>query len=99
MPANFLNSTALPSITGLAASGPIAPRPSTAVPLLITPTRLPRRGEVRGLGRVRGDQLGGGGDARRVGERQIALVGERLGRDHRELARPRPAMVVERSIA
>ena len=42
MPANFLNSTALPSITGLAASGPIAPRPSTAVPLVTTPIRLPR---------------------------------------------------------
>ena len=42
MPANFLNSTPLPSITGLAASGPIAPRPSTAVPLVITPIRLPR---------------------------------------------------------
>jgi len=32
----------LPSITGLPASGPILPRPSTAVPLVITPTRLPR---------------------------------------------------------
>ncbi len=42
MPANFLNSTALPSITGLAASGPIAPRPSTAVPLVITAIRLAR---------------------------------------------------------
>ncbi len=42
MPANFWNSTPLPSITGLAASGPIDPRPSTAVPLVITPTRLPR---------------------------------------------------------
>ena len=42
MPANFLNRTALPSITGLAASGPIAPRPSTAVPLVTTATRLPR---------------------------------------------------------
>ena len=41
-PANFLNSTALPSITGLDASAPILPRPSTAVPLVITPTRLPR---------------------------------------------------------
>ena len=40
--ANFLNSTALPSITGLDASGPILPRPSTAVPLVITATRLPR---------------------------------------------------------
>ena len=42
MPANFLNKQPLPSITGLAASGPMSPRPSTAVPLVITPTRLPR---------------------------------------------------------
>jgi hypothetical protein len=42
MSANFLNSAALPSITGLAASGPMSPRPSTAVPLVITATRLPR---------------------------------------------------------
>ena len=41
-PANFLNRTALPSITGLAASGPIEPNPSTAVPLVTTATRLPR---------------------------------------------------------
>ena len=32
----------MPSITGLAASGPMSPRPSTAVPLVITATRLPR---------------------------------------------------------
>jgi hypothetical protein len=32
MPANSLNSSALPSITGRAASGPMSPRPSTAVP-------------------------------------------------------------------
>jgi len=44
MPANFLNSTPLPSITGLAASGPMSPRPSTAVPLVTTATRLPRAG-------------------------------------------------------
>ncbi|MNY22502.1 hypothetical protein D3C86_1561200 [compost metagenome] len=31
-----------PSITGLLASGPMSPRPSTAVPLVMTPTRLPR---------------------------------------------------------
>ncbi|EWS64176.1 hypothetical protein Y695_02581 [Hydrogenophaga sp. T4] len=42
MPANFLNRQPLPSITGLLASGPMSPRPSTAVPLVITPTRLPR---------------------------------------------------------
>ncbi|MCY1209841.1 hypothetical protein D9M72_215070 [compost metagenome] len=42
MPANFLKRQPLPSMTGLAASGPMLPRPSTAVPLVITPTRLPR---------------------------------------------------------
>ncbi len=42
MPANFLKRTPLPSITGLAASGPMAPRPSTAVPFVMTPTRLAR---------------------------------------------------------
>ncbi|MNE48835.1 hypothetical protein D3C80_1433230 [compost metagenome] len=39
--AKILNSTPLPSITGLPASGPIFPRPKTAVPLLITATRFP----------------------------------------------------------
>ncbi len=42
IPANFLNRTALPSITGLEASAPMFPRPRTAVPLEITATRLPR---------------------------------------------------------
>ncbi len=51
MPANFLNSTALPSITGLAASGPILPRPSTAVPFEITATRLAAGRQLGGLGR------------------------------------------------
>ena len=38
---NFLKRTALPSITGLAASGPIFPSPSTAVPFEMTATRFP----------------------------------------------------------
>ena len=42
MSENFFINTALPSITGLDASAPIAPSPKTAVPLLITATRLPR---------------------------------------------------------
>jgi hypothetical protein len=42
MPANFLNRQPLPSITGLPASGPMSPRPSTAVPFVTTPTRLAR---------------------------------------------------------
>ena len=39
-PANSLNSIALPSITGIAARGPMSPRPSTAVPSVTTATVL-----------------------------------------------------------
>ena len=42
IPANFLNRTPLPSITGFDANGPIFPKPNTAVPLVITPTKLLR---------------------------------------------------------
>ena len=42
MLANFLNRTALPSITGLDASAPIFPSPRTAVPLDTTATKFPR---------------------------------------------------------
>ena len=39
-PANSLNSIALPSITGIAAAGPMSPIPSTAVPSVTTATVL-----------------------------------------------------------
>jgi hypothetical protein len=81
MPANFLNSTALPSITGLAASGPMLPRPSTAVPLLMTATRLARAVYFDCLQPDRRRSLPTGrSNTRRIGQRQIALVAERLGR-------------------
>ncbi|CAI8193990.1 MAG: Uncharacterised protein [Flavobacteriaceae bacterium] len=41
MSANILKSNAFPSITGFEASGPMSPRPKTAVPLEITATRFP----------------------------------------------------------
>ena len=41
IPAKILNNKPLPSITGFDASGPISPRPKTAVPLLITATKFP----------------------------------------------------------
>ena len=40
MPANSLKSIALPSITGMAAFGPMLPRPSTAVPSVTTATEF-----------------------------------------------------------
>ncbi len=42
MPANFLKSTPLPSITGFDANAPMLPNPNTAVPFEITATKLPR---------------------------------------------------------
>ena len=39
--AKILNSNPLPSITGFDASGPIFPKPKTAVPLEITATKFP----------------------------------------------------------
>ena len=39
-PANALNRTALPSMTGIAAAGPMSPRPSTALPSEMTATVL-----------------------------------------------------------
>ncbi len=53
-------------------------------------------GEIGGLGRIGGDRLAGEGDAGRIGEREIALIAERLGRGDLQLARPRLAMEVQR---
>jgi hypothetical protein len=39
--AKILNNNALPSITGFEASGPISQSPKTAVPFVITATKLP----------------------------------------------------------
>ena len=39
---NSLNSRHLPSMTGMPAAGPMSPSPSTAVPSVLTATRLPR---------------------------------------------------------
>ena len=41
IPAKILNSSPFPSITGLEASGPMSPKPKTAVPLEITATKFP----------------------------------------------------------
>ena len=42
-PPKALNSTHLPSITGIPASGPMSPRPRTAVPSVTTATVFHRR--------------------------------------------------------
>ena len=42
-PPKALNSTHLPSMTGMPASGPMSPRPSTALPSVTTATVFHRR--------------------------------------------------------
>ena len=54
----------------------------------------------RQLGGRRGiahDLVAGGGDAGRIGEREVALGGQRLGRDDLDLSRPGETMVAERA--
>ncbi len=73
----------------------MAPSPSTAVPLVSTATRFCRDGEIGGLFRIGGDRLAGEGDAGGIGEREVALIGERLGRGDFEFAGTRLAMKVQ----
>ena len=78
----------MPSITGLPASGPMLPRPSTAVPLVTTATRLPRAVYSQASSGDRRDLQAGLGDAGRIRERQVALGDQRLGRDDLDLPGP-----------
>src|SRR5687768_16423761 len=84
--ANSLKSIALPSMTGSAASGPISPRPRTAVPSVTTATMLPFDGEVPDGIRVVSDRLADPGDTRRVGHREVVARPQRRLRRHFDLA-------------
>ena len=79
MSANLLNRTPLPSMTGLPASAPISPSPSTAVPFVTTATRLPLAVYLN-ASPVLLDFQAGNSDSRCVGEAEIALRTARLGR-------------------
>jgi hypothetical protein len=73
----------LPSITGFEDGGAVGNHRHQ-----IGPGR--QRGRLGGIG---GDRHARRGDARRIGQRQVALVGERLDRLDLELARPRKAVI------
>ena len=77
----------MPSITGLEASGPILPRPSTAEPLEIDCDQIGAGGVVGGRGRIVLDCQAGRGDTRRIGKREVALVAKRLRRLDFQLSR------------
>ena len=99
MSANCLKRFPLPSMTGLPAMAPMLPSPSTAVPLVTTRDEVALGGVLVGEVRVALDLEARLGDARRVGERQVPLVGERLGRNDRDLSRPSLRVVVERVLS
>ena len=70
-PASSLNSIALPSITGIAASGPMLPRPSTAVPSETTATVLPLIVSAQAASGSSWIALRHARDAGRVGHREV----------------------------
>lgn len=86
-------------MTGLAASGPMLPRPSTAVPLVITPTRLAREVYIDAASlplskmAMQAAATPGG-----VGQRQVILVGQRLGRGDGDFAGGGIGVVVQRQL-
>ena len=77
MPANSLNSIALPSITGSDACGPMLPSPSTAVPSVTIADRVALDRELVDLGRVLLDGRAHAGHARRVRHRQVVTRRQR----------------------
>ena len=86
MSANRLNSAALPSMTGSAASGPMSPSPSTAVPSVTTATVLrlmvSRRASSGFSAMARQTRATPG----RVDHRQVVAGADRHLRLHRQLA-------------
>ena len=66
-----MKSIALPSITGIAASGPMLPRPSTAVPSETTATVWPLIVSVQADSGSSAIALRDARDARRVGHREV----------------------------
>ena len=79
-PPNSLNSIALPSITGIAASGPMSPSPSTAVPSLTTATVFCLIVRFQARRRILGDRAADPRDAGGVGHREVvARLQRRLG--------------------
>ena len=85
-PANSLNSMHLPSITGIAASGPMLPSPSTALPSETTATVFFLIVYSKALARSCVDVHADAGDAGRVGHREVVARLHRVLVVHVDLA-------------
>jgi hypothetical protein len=84
--AKRLNSTPLPSITGLPASAPMFPRPEHRRAVADHAHQVALRRVGVGERWIALDFEAGHRDAGRIGQAQIALRAARLGGDHRDLA-------------
>ena len=85
-PASSLKSIALPSITGIAAWGPMLPRPSTAVPSETTATVWPGWSAPSRVSGSSCDRLRDARDAGRVGHREVVAGLDRDLADDLDLA-------------
>ena len=95
MSAKRLNSTALPSITGLAASGAEIAQAQNGGAIGDDGDEIAFDGVVVGAARILGDGQHRDRNAGRISERQVALGGHRLGGDHFQLAGPADAMELQ----
>ena len=86
MPPNSLKRIAFPSITGSAASGPMSPRPSTAVPSVTTATAFCLTVRFQTFSGSSAIALRDARDAGRVGHREVVARLQRGLRHHLELA-------------
>ena len=77
-PPNSLNSIAFPSMTGIAASGPMSPSPRTALPSETTATVLRLIVYWKALSRSCGDRVADARDAGRVGHREVVAGAQRM---------------------
>ena len=79
----------------MAASGPIAAQAQHRGAVAEDSDQILARGVDRRIVGVGRDRLAREGDAGRIGEREIALIGERLGGDDLKLSRPGRAVKVQ----
>ena len=94
-PAEARNLTARGNLVGVVTNGTAVLGLGNIGPLAAKPVMEGKGVLFKKFAGIGDDRLAGGGDAGRVGQREVALVGEALGRHHRDLSRRRPLVVFE----